>query len=87
MSTPHETVQNDLESYWKKFMSESHQEELITNERRWALWLSMKRDALLEQGFTRSEAIGFIRSLLIKVDPVMHLNVHGVEMGYRRESE
>ena len=87
MSTPHKDVQAGLEKHWKEFMSEQHQAEVITNERRWALWLSMKRDALVEQGFTRSEAVGMIKSLLIKPDPVLNVNVHGVEMGYRRESE
>ena len=85
MTTLHESVQEDLEAYWKKFMSESNHEQLIINERRWALWLSMKREALMEQGFTRSESNGFIRSLLMKVDPVMNLNVHGIEMMGRRE--
>jgi hypothetical protein len=67
--------QDDLSEYWRKMVSEEHRNEMITNERRWALWLSVKLEALVENGFSRAEAMSMIYALLSKTDPFLNLNV------------
>lgn len=70
--------QNQLKEYWKNLLSEEKQAELIDNERRWSMWLSIKRDALIENGFSRQEALRVIISMLRKPDNNANIYHHGL---------
>lgn len=60
--------QIELDEYWKDRLSDERLGKMIDVERRWAEWLSIKRDAILEYGFSKKEAIKIICSILSKLE-------------------